>query len=308
MQYRKGYPVEYLLDFLDPTFPDRVRWDHGFGQSVLFQSGRADVRAVQREICSYLEEWIDSGVQTDGSERPYERNFAPKSCRKAWSFEDGKPNLFPPSRAVKAMAKFCNGSLMVRENSYLIVGHEEANTSGSVSVSIGSRGGIEYEPTFGSVSDDPEVAAAGMFLEFYRSEWLFRLMQCRHCRKFAVPNRKPRNSYVRGWLCSKCSKTVPAAAATENSRRCRHKQWFDLAVDACIELNVLSLERRGIDRVAQITEKVNAGLPLMDRIKRNTITRNLAEIDRIAAKKGGKPPGICSGIQAASGNTIHARR
>jgi hypothetical protein len=46
----------------------------------------------------------------------------------------------------------------------------------------------------------------------------------------------------------------------------------------------------------------------MDRIKRNTITRNLAEIDRIAAKKGGKPPGICSGIQAASGNTIHARR
>jgi hypothetical protein len=288
MQYRKGYPVEYLLDFLDPTFPDRVRWDHGFGQSVLFQSGKVDVRAVQREMRSYLEEWIDSGILTHGSERPYERNFAPKSCRKVWSFEDGKPNLFPPPRAVKAMAKFCNGSLMVRENSYLVVGHEEANTNGSVSVSIGSQGGIEYEPTFGSVSDDPEVVAAGMFLDFYRSEWLFRLMQCRHCRKFAVASKKPRNSYVRGWLCSKCSKTVPAAAATENGRKCRHQRWFDLAVEACIGLNVTPFERRGIDRVAQITENDNAGLPLMDRIKRNTITRNLTEIERIAATKDGK--------------------
>ena len=61
-------------------------------------------------------------------------DFAPKSCRKEWSFDDGKPNLFPPPRAVKAMANFCNGSLLVRDNSYLVVGHEKANTSGSVSV------------------------------------------------------------------------------------------------------------------------------------------------------------------------------
>jgi len=285
VQNSKGYPIEQLLDFLDPTSGDKSHQGHGFGQSVLFQSGRVEVRAVQRDLAHFLGEWVESGIQADGSERPYERCFAPRSCRKEWSFDDGKPNLFPPPRAVKAMANFCNGSLMVRDNSYLVVGHGEANTSGSVSVLIGSRGGIEYEPTFSSLSDDPETVAAGMFLTFYRSEWLFRLMSCRHCRKFSVPKRRPRKSYVRGWLCSKCIKTVPATAAMKNSRQSRHQQWFNLAVDAYIALNASSSEEYGVDRAAQLTEKVNAGLPITNRIKRNTITRNLAEIERTATEK-----------------------
>lgn len=279
------YPIERLLDFLDSISDDESHGSHGFGQSVLFLSGRVEVGEVRRELAHFLGEWIESGIQTDGSESPYERRFAPKSCREEWSFDDGKPNLFPPPRAVKAMANFCNGSLLVRDNSYLVVGHEKANTNGSVSVLIGSRGGIEYEPTFSSLSEDPETVAAGMFLTFYRSEWLFRLMRCRHCCKFSVPRRRPRKNYVRGWLCSRCAKTVPAAVAVKNSRQFRHQQWFNLAVDAHIALNATPSQGDSIDRAAKITEKVNAGLPLFDRIKRNTITKNLAEIARAAMEK-----------------------
>jgi hypothetical protein len=282
------YPIERLLDFLDSISNDESPGSHGFEQSVLFLSGRVEVGAVRRELAHFLGEWIESGIQSDGSERPYERSFAPKSCRKEWSFDDGKPNLSPPPRAVKAMANFCNGSLLVRDNSYLVVGHEKANTSGSVSVVIGSRGGIEYEPTFSSLSDDPETVAAGMFLTFYRSEWLFRLMRCRHCCKFSAPRRRPRRNYVRGWLCSKCARTVPATVAMKNSRQSRHQQWFNLAVDACIALNTTPSQGGAIDRTAQITERVNAELHLFDRIKRNTVTRNLGEIERAATEKRAK--------------------
>jgi hypothetical protein len=71
----------------------------------------------------------------------------------------------------------------------------------------------------------------------------------------------------------------------KNSRQSRHQQWFKLAVDACIALNAMPCQGGAIDRTAQITERVNAELPLFDRIKRNTVTRNLGEIERAATEK-----------------------
>jgi hypothetical protein len=280
MQQLQSYPIDDLLDFLDPAFPEWVarglNWDFGFGASTDFRSGKVDAGEVQRQLGSYIEEWIDSGFHEDGSEWPYERNFAPKSSRAVWSLDDGEPNLCPPPQAVKAMARFCNGTLQVRGNSYLIVGHEEANTSSSVSVSIGPRGGIQYEPTTQCRDGDAETMAAGMFLFFYHSEWLYRLMKCRQCGVFAVPDRKPRKSYVRGWHCRPCGRTVSATISVAERRKDQRKKWFNLAVDA-----VRRWEQRPRDqnRIEWIKDEVNKGLRLVDQIKRNTITHNLKDIE-----------------------------
>jgi hypothetical protein len=36
-------------------------------------------------------------------------------------------------------------------------------------------------------------------MEFYQSEWRFRLMRCRRCGVFVIPTRKPRERYEYGW-------------------------------------------------------------------------------------------------------------
>ncbi len=310
MQYISQYPIEDLLDFLAPTFPEMVsRW-HGFGRSVLIPLDKEGAAAVQREFRQYLEEWIQTGFQPDGSEWPEQRNFAPPQSAEPFS---GKP--FP--RALESLAKFWNGSLLVAINksagsSYLIVPSQRANADNDpparLSVEIGPQGGFGYQPSMSKrraylaseheqenppelkglriadrskyVSEpvNPEPVAAGLFENFYRSEWLFRLMQCQHCRSFAVPN-KPRKSYVRGWHCRKCSSKVTAAKATERSRKQQRDNWLNLAVDACARWDAMSRKPR-FDRIQWITEEINKKLRWANRIKRQTITRNLSEIEK----------------------------
>ncbi len=310
MQYRKDYPIEDMLDFLEPTFPERVNRWQGFGKSVLISLDKEGAAAVQREFRQYLEEWIQTGFQPDGSEWPEKRNFAPPQSAESFS---GKP--FP--RALESLARFWNGALLVKTDksagwSYLIVPSQQANADSDppagLSVEIGPQGGFGYQPSISKrraypaseieqanppelkglrIADrskyvpepvNPEPVAAGLFESFYRSEWLFRLMQCHHCRSFAVPN-KPRKSYVRGWHCRKCSSKVTATKATERSRKQQRDKWLNLAVDACARWDAMSRKPRGIDRIPWITEQVNGKLALVNRIKRQTITRNLSEIE-----------------------------
>jgi hypothetical protein len=71
MQQRQRYPIEDLIDFLDPTFPGRRSYRTGFGRSVAIPWEPEAIRAIQNELRSYLKEWIDSGFQADGSEKPH---------------------------------------------------------------------------------------------------------------------------------------------------------------------------------------------------------------------------------------------
>ncbi len=277
MQSGQGYPIDYLLEFLDPAFPEKLAWNDGWGQSIEFQSGAVDPRETQKVLVSYLEEWIDSGRQSDGAERPYDRNFAPKSSRKIWNFEDGKPNLLPPPHAVVAMSNFFNGVPMVRDRHYLIHRSAEAHSTGSVSILIGGQGGIHFEPTRETGKTTPESFAAGLFLQFYRSEIIFRLMQCKNCRSFAVHDR-PRQSYVRGWHCPKCIKKVPALISSDKARKSKRERWFNLAVEACFKLDAAREGPESEKLILSITEKVNSRLSLQNRIKRHTIARNLKDI------------------------------
>jgi hypothetical protein len=336
MQSQKPYPIEHLLDFLEPSFLERIGSRNGFaGNALLLSLGNDGIVEVQKLVRRFIEEWISSGFNEKGEEWPYRRSFAPrlaaweddgKPAGEAWE-EDSRPILEPAPAALKAMEKYLGGSLRVvvprcGEASYLL------SASRNVLVSVKERGGVVFElsdtlPEWSRSATDSEIeqvvqdalkqaaadgieqvsedeirreirrsieedlrnlfehVAAGLFLCFYRSEWLFKLMQCRHCRSFDVLNKhKPRKSYVRGWHCPKCSRTVSATLAVEKSRVARRKVWFDLAVKALQEWDT---KPRKADHVAWITERVNEGLPkYLDHIKRNTITRNLTEIEEHA--------------------------
>jgi hypothetical protein len=68
-----------------------------------------------------------------------------------------------------------------------------------------------------------------------------------------------------------------------NKRRAEERrEWLALAVETCKRWHA---KPQKTDRVAWITEKVNDGLEAHSsgkRIKRNTITRNLPEIEKLA--------------------------
>jgi hypothetical protein len=295
VQQKQDEYINNLLDFLDPSFPERDRqgWDHlslrhGWVGQILITPEDGGVLAVQKFLRSFLEEWINTGFHADGSEWPDERNFAPKILPpeiswEGWSEKGGLPDRIQPPHALEAMAKFCNGTLQVNcgSGTYDIVSHREAETDSSVTVFIGPKGGILYEPTSSETHrHDPEMVAAGMFLMLYRSgsEWLFRLMQCRQCGSFDVV-KKPRKSYIDGWYCSKKCRNVKAMVTTEKNRESKRKRWFGLAVDACARWDAMSPKPRA-ERIVWITEQVRSKLTLANKIARNTITHNLSEIEK----------------------------
>jgi hypothetical protein len=267
VQQNGRYPIEYIVDFLETSFPKRLasgeNWEYGFGQSIAFLSPRVDPSEVQKMVRSYVDEWINSGFQPDGSERPYRRNFAPK-----WNFEDGKTNLLPAPRAVCAMARFCGGSLSVpggRGGSYIVVDSQRAS-----SVAIGPQGGVQS--SFESSSDDDsELLAASLFLHFYDSEWIFRLMRCAHCEVLAVPIKTPKQTYLRGWHCRSCMRKAPAMISTARARQQERDTWLEL-----VRLAVIAYEskRPAGDRARWILSKVQGKMPAkMPAIKRNRVTR-----------------------------------
>jgi hypothetical protein len=276
MKTKQGYPIEDLLDCLRPTFPQRCDPRKGFG--AIFNGDKKEAAAVRGELILMLEEWIWTGFQADGSEMPGERNFAPKQNYDSPNFE-----LHPAPKALKAMADYLGGNLMLipeksGELAYVISvipdSAPNSKTSG-FAVDIGSKGGFRYRPATRHQAD-PKSIAGGMFMQFYRSEWLFSLMQCRRCRKFAMPTSKPRKRLERGWNCPKCSHAAPNEAKRDD----RRKELRRLTSEACARWDAMPQGRQRGERVVWLAGKVNENMPMGDHITRNTITRILKDIGK----------------------------
>ncbi len=238
--------------------------------------------ALQLELTSYLEDWIASGYLEDGSEQPGARNFSPKLISEPG--DAGEVGLQPDSvpKALRSMSKLWNGPVKFYcerggEGQFFIPAGSLGLPLGNLSVIVGERGGIAYFPAV-NYTMDVEVLAAFFFADFYNSEWANKLMLCRNCKIFAAPTYAVRKSYVRGWLCHKCRKTVPATLCVSRDRKRFRDQWFALAVRACASWDANKFKA---DRVAWITKQVNEGLPLRSRgrIKRNRISRSMTEIE-----------------------------
>jgi len=161
---------------------------------------------------------------------------------------------------------------------------------GLLAMRMEPRGGFRFAPIlFGHAWPGNMLAAWAFYFFWQQDTWRFRLMRCAHCRFFSIPERKTRKSYVRGWHCERCRNSASAKAATANLRDSLRKRWFARAVSALLEYEG-GPRRAGNDLVQFITDRVNAGLKPTNRIKRNTITRNLAAIRQMAERqKRAKP-------------------
>lgn len=250
---------------------------------------KKELRSIQRQLRAYINEWIDSGFAPDGSEFPVRREFKPRLrdrddgtaiSRPKWPLPPPE-DYAPPPAAVSAIAKLHHGKAVPYIGRYRI--EIENNAKPPVEMSISPGGGVDYILREKG-RQSTESRAALIFYWFYRSNWLFRLMRCNRCKALSLPQTKPRKRYERGWHCDKCRNSAAAQAATAARRTRLREQWLGLAVDAYREYR--SSPRRSTNDVSVfIAERVNKRLPYNSRIKRNTITRNLKEIQAHAAKK-----------------------
>jgi hypothetical protein len=279
--------IDDLLELLSATTRlSRARWEKKHSELDYFaDSWQYAMYAPWRSfnpleilpiLRSYIDEWIDTGFHPDGSERPYKRNFTPRQRKDGESLGDyHKSAPIEATPAVQAIARLHSAELVVPMEKPVYQIQNACQV-----IRFLPEGGIEYiKPSLSQ--PDAEKCAARIFLDFYSSEWRYRLMRCQRCRSLRVPKRNPRKYYERGWHCDQCRHGAAAQAATSKSRALIRDRWFRRAVDAYQKFEKLNGQTKR-DKVRYITEHVNAGLPPTQKIKRNMITRNLAEIQAAA--------------------------
>lgn len=227
---------------------------------------------AQQILRQYVDAWVDSGFQPNGSELPEMRTYATWGGQIIFQSLEGLLNSDlviegPPEQTIFGLQARNSKQLPLR---------------GLLSFKFDPRGGIRADPVVFRGHLNPKELAALGFLHFWNSDQLFTIMRCAKCGIFVLPP-KARKSYARGWHCVRHRDSAAAVAATADSRKKFRERWFGRAVDACREFE-RHPRRDKNDRVEFITKRVNDCLPALHRIKRNTITRNLAKIQ--AAAKG----------------------
>lgn len=300
MQEIRGNSSIDVLDLLNLSFPDRLDIGGWSEEGTEVHLARERAVEIQKIFKEFIDEWIESGFDNDGKEWPGRRNFNERedvevfdgfSYRKC---KDGKPIESTPM-AITGMQSLFRGNYFLAtpqpgRTVYGVsgVGHRPgAAENGDVTgfdIQIhsrgGSSGGVKLLPKLWKKRDSRFIAA-WLFMEFYNSDWTTKLVKCRECSKYAVP-RTVRKSYEHGWYCSKKCRNVKNKKTIAVIRKKEHDKWFNLAVNACIEWDS-SAVKPSDDWIRWITEKVNE--KMTNKIKRNTITRNLSKIEEEARKR-----------------------
>ncbi len=261
-----------FIDLLNAAPASAIHWGNVLPatESGLWQFRPRQSNEAQELFRRYVGAWIDSGFLPDGSEMPETRTYATWGGQAVFQSLEGLLNSFhviegPPEQTIFGLQA---------KNS------KQTPLRGSLRFMFDPRGGIRAVPVVFRGHLKPEELAAMGFLYFWNSGQLFTVMRCAHCGIFSIP-RKVRKSYKRGWHCEHCRNIGSAKAATADTRKAFRERWFKRAVDAYQEFD-RHHRRANNDRIVFITKRVNDGLP-RDKIKRNTITHNLAEI-RAAAE------------------------
>lgn len=270
-----------FLELLNATSADAEHWLH-IMPDRFWQFRPEQSHAAQQLLRRYLEFWIDSGIQPDGSEEPERRSYTTWDCQA----------IFETMEELLNSKLILEGTPMQTVFGLQAKNEKQSPQSGCLSIWFEPRGGIRAVPVVlrGAFRpDEPEKLAAYGFVLFWQSPWLFTLMRCAHCGVFATPSRKVRKRYAHGWHCERCRKKALTMAATRRTREKFRAQVLASAVRACLEYESKP-RRAGNDLVQFITDRVNAGLKPTNRIKRNTITRNLATIRQKATAEKSQPP------------------
>jgi hypothetical protein len=288
--------VESFVNFLDPkqvSHPEKWgQLDEGWQMHPDFPNegftpyGDIDCLKLHRTLRHFVGEWIDTGFHPDGSEHPHERSFAVRKLIKVNDWV-GVEDIGAAPEAIRAIAHLYDAEFLIPlQDGYHLSTMKSTSKNRFIFPFIRSTGGVSYttDPVF---APDLLSLAARIFLNFFQSDALYRIMRCNQCKAIFLPDRKPRKRYERGWHCIKCRNIAAAKAATDERRKMHRKRWFALAVEE-YRAYMNEPHRSTQDMIASLTERVNKRLPYSSRIKRNTITLNLKDIAVAAGLNGGK--------------------
>jgi hypothetical protein len=214
-----------------------------------------------------VNEWIDSGVQSDGSERPGSRHLSDESVVE---YVDGPGIVSAVARPKLRIQQMVNA--YQKRHPMLI----QLQNLGGIDLCFAPEGGHELsaEEGFPIIG----VEAVRLFIQFFDSPWIFRLMRCAKCGTYQLVN-APRRSYVRGWHCAVC---MHPAASTQSMTAARKKRW-NRQLNACAEAWAKG-EPKHADRRVWVVEQANKQLHYADHIKRNFITLHLTKIQNRAER------------------------
>jgi len=303
-------PIAWLPKLLSGMGKEEL-WER-FGVLATVLDDGNSLAVVRGTLRIFTSEWVDSGFAEDGSEYPFRRNFAPKMGATAPTdaAADGSnrraERALRVPHAVRAMAKCVNGKLRVTgprgDIKYVVFPDNTSFSYGKPpQMYIEPRGGFRYEraidlPQYGRSCKEGitegqetkdrkeylEILAATLFMEFYQSEWRFRLMRCRRCGVFVIARRKPRERYKYGWHCAMCRSAGTASARMLAVTKQHRLRWLSFAAEASLRWRPENGERS-----VWIAEQVNKRLWRTEpRIRRNSITHNAATIAQMAEELG----------------------
>jgi len=289
---------DLVLQFIDvTTFLRRRRWEKKHSDRypspdslsfAMFAPHRSfDPLEIPPILRSFIDEWIDTGFQSDGTERPYQRNFRLRNRKEGespWEYFIDAPMVEAP-RSLQAVVRLFRGELIVPIGTRF---YQIQSAYGSCAVvPIQLDGTVEFINDAFFAEANAETCAARIFLKLLSSEARYTLMRCNQCRKLFAPKRKPAKIYIRGWYCKFCRNSAAAGAATSAARKHKTEQRLALAANAFLDFH--RRPRRTTASCTQhIVEQMNSRLPWQMRAKKNWVTRNLTNIQAEADKKGSK--------------------
>jgi len=205
-------------------------------------------RQLRRQLRAYVDEWLDSGLRSDGREEPLHRSFT--APRAGW-------------RGVQLYLQGCPPVPLLDESGNIdwYFQHHDYNRWG------------DQDPTIQAEHD-----AAQRFLRFLQSEWKYKLAKCRRCGTYFAGTRRLHKIYKRGTHCKECASKATAIESKKASDEKWRVRWMQVAAAIWLQWK----EKDG-DRGAFVAKRVNKALgPRERQITRWSITHYRSRIEQMS--------------------------
>ena len=231
-------------DILGRFFPDYDGNEEDDFRKLLFFADLHKRMRVEflRVLRSCVNRWIDSGIDTDGTERPHRRHLDDLLFDLLEEWKKRNPPL----------------SLVTEDGIYI----------------IGKRRPQPREPLQESLGED---VAVWWFVKLLEDPRRNRVARCANpkCGGFFLRKREPRKELIHGVCCKNCA-GIASAERTTNSRNRKRDKFVQRAAAILIR----DTARGGRSRsAAWIAERMNRDVRADLQVTPNKVTRNLSLID-----------------------------
>jgi hypothetical protein len=159
--------------------------------------------AESRALCKHVDEWLGTGISSDGSEAPFRRELFLTAVAKCAAIEFVEKH--PPSAWFSA------------NKPGLVVAFGEVR---------------HYQTDWTGLLTNAQTDADCLFTRLLASDWKENLCKCRYCGSYFIKEKLRRHTYRNGIFCSReHERHANAARCTSNKRRSARKALIEVAAN-----------------------------------------------------------------------------